>query len=148
MSTIGGEIFHGTWVPSAQQFFLWGETPEPVRRKGRQPKVPPHPFHCPPETLRRYLDHLGVEALGLTERALTLWLPSPCKLPVPSPELQATGAMAPPQGAPDLQPWQVPGVLLPAGPALTLLSTLQLEGDGSRGLGSDLRAWRLAALLA
>ena len=110
MLTIGGEIFHGTWLPSQQQFWLWGETPAPVRRKGRQPKVPVHPYHCSAETVRGYLAHLGVEVDSLAEQSLTLWLPSAGNMPVPSPELQATGAMAAPEDAPELLPWQVPGV--------------------------------------
>ncbi len=148
MTTMGGDIFHGTWMPAQQQFFLWGEAPEPLRRKGRQPKVPPHPYHCSVAALRDRLEHLGVDSTDLAAQSFTLWLPSVGKMPVPSPEMEATGAMAVHEGVPELQPWQISGVVLPVGSAITMLSRLPVEGEHSRGLAADLRAWRVAALLA
>ena len=132
MIPIGGEILHGTWVPAEQQFFLWGEAPEPLRRKGRQPKVLPHPYHCSVVTLRGRLEHLGVDSTDLTTQSLIFWLPSVGKMPVPSPEMEATGAMAMPEGVPELQPWQISGVLLPVGSAITLLLGFPVEGEHSR----------------
>ncbi len=148
MMTIGREILHGMWAPAQQQFFLWGEALEPVRRKGRQPKLPAHPFHCSADTLRRHLDRLDIDAAGLAEHSITLWLPSVAKTPVPSPELLAAGAMAPTEEALELLPWQVTGLLLPLDSALAMLSRLPARGERSSALAADLQAWRLAALLA
>ncbi|HSH78688.1 MAG TPA: hypothetical protein VLA19_09175, partial [Herpetosiphonaceae bacterium] len=124
---MSGDIIHGAWLPALHQFFLWGETAEPVRRKRRQPKIPPHPFQSVPQTLHERLAHLGVEPAGLAEHTLTLWLPSVDKAPLPSPELLATGAADAPEGVPELAPWKVAGLLLPPGPALDLLMALPAE---------------------
>lgn len=31
---MNGDILHDTWLSTIQHFVLWGETAEPVRRKG------------------------------------------------------------------------------------------------------------------
>lgn len=145
---MNSDILHGVWLPTPQQFFVWGETAEAFRRKGRQPKIPLHPFQSASPTLRERLGELGVETAALAEHALTLWLPCMGKAPLPSPELVATGVMELPQGATELAPWQVKGLLSPITPALDLLLALR-AGDGrDRATTADLRAWRIAALLA
>ena len=67
---MSGDIVHGVWVPALHQFFVWSETPAPVRRKGRQPKRPPHPFQGVPDTVRERLGHLGVPAVDLAKHTL------------------------------------------------------------------------------
>jgi hypothetical protein len=137
------DILHGAWLLSLKHFFLWGETPEATRRKGRQAKLPPHPFQSTPEALHRRVEQLGL-ADALDDHALTLWLPSADKTPFPSLELLETGALTPPEAAPQLAPWKVTGLLLPPTAALDLLLPL----SSARATGADVRAWRGAALLA
>ncbi len=144
---ISGDILHGAWLPATQRLFVWGETAEPVRRKGRQPKIPLHPFQSLLPTLRERLDELGV-AVELAEHTQTFWLPSASRAPLPSSELVATGAVELPRGAAELAPWQVTGLLLPAGVALDVLPALRGEDGHDRACGADLRFWRVAALLA
>src|SRR3712207_3746288 len=138
------DILHCTWLPATHNLFIWGETAEPPRRKGRQPKLPPHPFQSAPAALRERLKQGGVQSGDLVEHTLTFWLPSIDKTPVPSPELLATGAVTAPAGVPTLAPWQVTGVLLPVSPAVDMLLTL----PPTRTHGADLHVWRTAALLA
>ena len=145
------DILHGAWLPSLKRFFLWGETPDAPRRKGRQAKLPPHPFQSAPEALRQRVEQLGL-ADALDEHALTLWLPSADKTPFPSPELLETGALTPPQAVPQLAPWKVTGLLLPPTAALDLLLALssawRAAESRARATGADVQAWRGAALLA
>ncbi len=150
------EVLHGTWLPATKRFFLWGESADLMSRKGRQPKIAPHPFGSPPAQLREYLERHSLPAppaTDLEEQARTIWLPSTGKSPVPSPELLSGGAIIRPEGEVGLRAWQVTGLAYPPGPAVDLLLALGSVGSvgslGSvSGLGADLRAWHLAALLA
>jgi len=62
---MGGDILYGTWVPAEQQFFLWGEALELVRRKrDLQFSRPSHPYHCSVVTLRdRLTPDLSIPSL-------------------------------------------------------------------------------------
>lgn len=135
-------ILHGTWLPAHQGLFFWGETGVVTPRKGRLPKLPPHPFQCPADALHEALAHLPASTTVPSEQTCTLWLPSVEKSPLPSPELLATGALEAPADPPVLRPWQVTGLLLPVSAALDLL----LDLATSPTIGADLRAWRMAAL--
>src|SRR5947209_1909324 len=141
---MSADILHGTWLPATQQFFVWGEALEPLRRKGRQAKAPPHPFQSPPDALRAHLSQADLEPAAFAERAQTVWLPAVAKAPVPSPELVATGALEMPAGEQQLQPWQVTGLLLGPDPAIDLLLAL----PAGHATATDLQSWRLATLLA
>ncbi|MEN9938446.1 MAG: polymerase-associated protein RapA [Chloroflexota bacterium] len=132
------EILHGAWLPQ-RGLFVWGETDEPPPRRGRRPKVPAHPFHLPAAALRALLNLPEAE-----DTAVALWLPSSDDAPHPSPELVAAGVEAPATQPKRLAAWQVSGLLLSPAPALDLLL-----GDGlSAAPSADMRAWRVAALLA
>ncbi len=72
---MSADIIHGTWLSAPQHFFLWGETADAVRRKGRQPKIPPHPYQSLPQALREQLEQRDVEPDKLAEHTLTIWLP-------------------------------------------------------------------------
>ncbi|MFP4439279.1 MAG: DEAD/DEAH box helicase [Chloroflexaceae bacterium] len=143
------DILHGTWVPAKQFFFLWGEATESNTARGRR-KLKPHPFQLPLDTLYGLLERLLLADLvaaidtGSYEYPQTFWLPATAKLPIPSPELSATGTVTAPTEAPELLPWQVVGLALPITIAVDLLPAL----TEPRHLGADLRAWRTATLLA
>ena len=141
---MSGDILHGTWLPSIQRFFVWGETAEPVRRKGRQPKVPPHPFQSSPDALHERLERLSMATADLDQQALSVWLPSVNGSPLPSPELIAAAGIDVPQEDLTLVSWQVSGYLLPAGRALDLLLAFTVNEH----LAADLQTWRVAALLS
>ncbi|HEY3229156.1 MAG TPA: DEAD/DEAH box helicase, partial [Roseiflexaceae bacterium] len=136
------DIFHGTWLPAAKRLFLWGETAEPPPRKGQRAKIPAHPFKSTIERLRAFIQR-HVDATP-DDHTVILWLPSTETAPCPSPELLATGGAAPEAQELRLSPWQVAGLLLPVEPAVDLLLALSSSGAA----GADLRAWRVAALLA
>jgi SNF2 family DNA or RNA helicase len=153
------EVLHSTWLPTTRRFFLWGESADQISRKGRQPKIAAHPFGSSPAQLREYLERHSLPATNLEEQALTIWLPSAEKGPILSPELLSGGgvnAITRPKGGVsqvELRAWQVTGLACSPGPAVDLLLALGSVGSlgsvwSARGLGADLRAWHLAALLA
>ncbi len=137
-----GEVLHGTWLPQRRSFWLWGETDAPTPRRGRQSRLPIHPFQCQPSPLHEYLADLPSSNAIPPELALTVWLPSVGGRPVPSPELQAMGLELP-AGSVVLAPWRVTGLLLTMNQAVDLLLDAALE----RHAGSDMRAWRVTVLL-
>jgi hypothetical protein len=138
------DIVHGTWLAAAQRLFVWGEAVDPPPRKGRQPRIPRHPFQSAPEQIARILEPLLVNDVDVIAHTQTLWLPSEPRAPLPSPELLELGASPPEAAEITLAPWQVTGLLFPIDAALDLLPALA----AAPGFGADLRAWRVAALLA
>jgi SNF2 family DNA or RNA helicase len=133
-------ILHGTWT--GDSFFLWGESATPAARRGRKPRLLPHPHAAP-------VEELGTALAGLTglddgtPTARTLLLPSGRAGPRLPPWL-VPGREEDPD-PPHLAPWKVPGLALEILPALDLLVTLPAEARGERLLGADLRYWGLAA---
>ncbi|GAC1542708.1 MAG: DEAD/DEAH box helicase [Herpetosiphon sp.] len=136
-------VLHGNWLPEIRRFFVWGET-DAGGRKGRQPKIPPHPFQTTEQALREQFMRLDVDPGALVEHTQTLWLPSAGKLPMASPELMATGAVNGPEGDQMLMPWRVTGLALTAGKALDLLLALR----PNMVIAADMLAWRAGAFLA
>src|SRR5258708_24090631 len=116
---------HGTFLPGAQKFVLCAEQDElAARKQGRRGKPALHPF--------------GMTALQLAEWVLAvvphvepgsstqiLWLPSYDKLPQPSPELAATGAIPSPVAESlVLKSWKVEAVELSVSDAVDFLLAL------------------------
>jgi SNF2 family DNA or RNA helicase len=135
------DVLHAIWLLSLKSLFVWGESGDGSPRKGRKARLPVHPFQVAPERLRE----IWRPRVSPTpaEHSVTFWLPSSDGAPFPSPESLATGAPAPPEADPRLAPWRITGILLTPGQALDLLLA------PPAGLyGADLRAWRVAALLA
>ena len=135
-------VLHGTWVPNIARFFLWGEAAARTARRGRQAQVPMHPFQFTNDALHERLAELPSSATIPAERELTIWLPSAGGAPLPLREQRAAGAEVPTE-APTLAPWRVRGLLLEPQQALEALLALGDQHDA----GTDLRAWRSAALL-
>ena len=52
------DVLHGTWLPERKLFFIWGETAEADKPKGRK-KLPPHPFAAPIEDVRHRVERIG-----------------------------------------------------------------------------------------
>ncbi len=125
-------IFHGAWLPRKRKFFVWGESLE--SRTRRESDIPSHPFQAPLADLPAIPN--------AKKRTLKVWLPSVGGAPVPSPELIATGVIAP-NGTPGLSAWRVSGWLAPIAESLDFLLDLT-----HLHVGADLNAWRVAALLA
>ena len=144
-------VIHGSW--STDTFFLWAESSDAApRKRGRKPRIPPHPHAVSPDRLRTTLKGLALsvewEQIPTADRVLLL--PSAA-------------------GAPCLPPWLVPGevdleaesCLLPwkvTGLALDVLSALHIlialpPGERqpavarSRQWGADMRYWSLVAKL-
>ncbi|GAB4441413.1 MAG: DEAD/DEAH box helicase [Chloroflexi bacterium OHK40] len=148
-------VLHGTWLPTEQRLFLWGEsdTPTPRRRPGegearaprrrRKGSAHTHPFQVAPDALHERLADLPLSTLVPPDGERTVWLPSVNGSPLPLRELRAAGVQVP-DGAPALAAWRVRGLLIEPGQAVELLLALGTAHDA----GSDLRSWRVAALLA
>jgi SNF2 family DNA or RNA helicase len=140
-------VLHSSWSDGV--FFVWGESAEPVpKRRGRRPRVPPHPHAAPPERLREALETLAPSGdWGDVPVAMrVILLPSdasgPCLPPwlVPEKESEAESER-------HLRPWKVNGLALNILDALDLLVTLPLQGKGARWWGADLRYWGFVAKL-
>ncbi|NOR84474.1 MAG: hypothetical protein GQ526_13380, partial [Ardenticatenales bacterium] len=68
-------VVHGSW--SADTFFLWAESSEAApRKRGRKPRIPPHPHAASPHSLRIALKDLVPsvewEAMPTAERVFLL----------------------------------------------------------------------------
>jgi len=144
-------ILHGSWLPDRGRFALWGEDTSitPQLRKGKRSKTTPHPFSISINDWLRHLDRYTTDAQPDGLEAV-LWLPGVSKFPCPSPEARAAGAVGP-EGDPELLSWQVADIVT-LSPTDTLDYFIQLptphEAQSGFILGSDLRFWQQAAMLA
>jgi hypothetical protein len=144
-------VVHGSW--SADTFFLWGESSEAApRKRGRQPRIPPHPHAASPDSLRAALRGLTPsvewEATPTAERVLLL--PSAADTPCLPPWLISGEADL--DAELHLSPWKVTGLTLDVLSALHFLVALppgerQPEVARSRQWGTDLYYWSLVAKL-
>ena len=142
-------VVHGSW--SADTFFLWAESSEAApRKRGRKPRIPPHPHAASPDSLRTAIGGLmpsiGWEAMSTTERAILL--PSATGAPRLPPWLVPREADLEPEA--HLLPWKVTGLSLDVLSALHFLVGLPLgerqpEVARSRQWGADLHYWSLVA---
>jgi len=141
-------VLHGSW--SAGAFFIWGESPEAApKRRGRKPRVRPHPHAATPDRLRAALERLaplGAWA-GVPTAKRVILLPSSADAPRLPPWLLPGADATAAETEPRLSPWKVTGLALDAVSALDLLVALPLGETASRGWGADLRYWGLAAKL-
>ena len=144
-------VIHGSW--SDDIFFLWAESSESTpRKRGRKPRIPPHPHHASPDSLRTVLGGLAPsidwDTMPRVERVILL--PSAPDAPRLPPWLVP--------GEPDpvvetrLLPWKVTGLALDVLSALHILIALppgerQTEVARSRQWGADVRYWSLVAKL-
>ena len=139
-------VIHGSW--SAGRFFVWGETSqEAARRRGRQPRLPPHPHAATPDSLRSALQTrapAGNWGDALAARRVIL-LPSTAKGPRLPPWLIAEAEET--EAESHLSPWKVTGLALDVLSALDLLVALPLGEAAGRQWGADLRYWGLVAKL-
>ena len=140
-------ILHGSW--SAGRFFVWGECSERVARRGRQPKIPAHPYTAPADRLQDALRTLS---------PLADWRASPAAersvlLPSTQCEPRVPSWLAPERGEDAygeelrLSPWKLAGLELDVLSALDLLVALPTGQVDGLHLGADLRFWSLAAKL-
>ncbi len=150
-------ILHGSWLLPTQPvesglFLLWAETSEGKLRRprGRKPRVLPHPFAAPPETVLQALASLApLPDEPATTRFVAL-LPAAGDLPLPSPRLVHDWdelAEATPTG---LRRFKLKGLTLGATDALHLLTALPApeELPPHLVLGDDLAFWSAVARFA
>jgi SNF2 family DNA or RNA helicase len=140
-------ILHGSWHSGA--FFVWGEASEPApRRRGRKPRIPPHPHAAAQDALRgalaRLVPHGNLAGASVTTRMALL--PSTVDAPQLPPWMVAHEA-AEEEAELRLSPWKVSGLSLDALLALDLLIALPVGSASHRQWGTDLRYWSLAAKL-
>ena len=157
--TIPMLVLHTHWQPpratdTASGLLFWAETSDaepPARSRGRPGKHPrpkDHPFCAPTEALRALLAPRPYQAPGRPAEVV-LRLPSVgAGSPLPSPMLLHDWNLGS-ETAPDLQPWRVRGLWLPAEEALSALIGLPADEElpSSLALGADTRYWRVAASL-
>jgi SNF2 family DNA or RNA helicase len=153
-------ILHGTWLYGRQRFALWGEDTaiSPRLRRGRRGQVAQHPNLVNAEALLRHLDRYTTEVvpknLSTREEPVIYWLPGVGKRPCPSPEALGAGMIMPEGAQSDqiaLLCWSMDdAVVLSPTDTLDYLVQLPLPYDITLGfvLGSDLRFWQQAAMLA
>jgi len=139
-------VVHGSW--SAGVLFIWGESSEAAPgRRGRKPRIPPHPHAASPDGLRLALKQLvplgDWETVPSAKRVLLL--PSTLDAPRLPPWLMSHEEDA--EANTFLAPWQVAGLALDVLPALDLLVALPSSKAGDRRWGADLRYWSLVAKL-
>ena len=154
-------VLHGGWLPDTGEgtgtFFVWGEDSDasPLKRRGRPPKVEPHPFLASSERLLEALAALEMghdvskESGQLNSMRVQALLPSLERQPLASPTLvrDTPGEEETIPQASKLRPWRLEGLALSPLNALTLLVSLP-QSDPSlseqvpgHALGQDLRFW-------
>jgi len=143
-------VAHGTWC--ADRFFVWGESAEPTRpRRGRRPRILPHPHAASAEALRAVLKRLAPvgEWGSVPTETRVILLPSTADKPRLPPWLVPDAAEMDAEAEVELHlsPWKVPGLALDVLSALDLLVALPLGKEGGRQWGTDLRYWGLVAKL-
>lgn len=139
-------VLHAAFLQESSQLFLWAEQDTPPARKGRQPKLPPHPFCGAGTWLSDWIKTFAT-ALKPISTAHTLWLPSTDKLPQPSPAFAATGtAPSLPDSPLHLKVWRVEGAALSVLDAVDFL--LALGERETNILGEDVYYWRKLTLYA
>jgi len=139
-------VVHGSW--SADAFFVWGESSEAApRRRGRKPRIPPHPYAASADSLRAVLERLApsVEWEAITTEERVILLPSAAEAPCLPPWLVSETEEL--ETELHLAPWQVTGLELDVPSALDLLIALPSSRGGNRQWGMDLHYWSLVAKL-
>jgi SNF2 family DNA or RNA helicase len=160
-------VLHGGWLPHTKRragsFFIWGEDSgaPPSRRRGRPPRVKPHPFQA---SAKHLLDALEVLAEGrdlgpVPEQPdpmqVQAFLPSSEREPLASPALvRDTSDEEAAEFVPQLRPWTLEGLALSPLDALALLVSLPQSAWSPLmavlvyTLGQDLQYWSAAAKFA
>jgi SNF2 family DNA or RNA helicase len=151
-------VLHAHWsLPGAGEtaagILFWAETSDialPPRARGRPAsRAAPreHAFCAPIEALRAWLTPLPYQAQG-RPHDVVLWLPSVRGLPLPSPGLLHDWDIETAR-EPELRPWRVRGLWLPAEAAVSALISVP-AAVAPTGLtpGADAIYWRTAAGLA
>jgi len=149
-------VLHGGWLLPTQpgesgRFLLWAETSEEKQqRRGRKPRVLPHPFAAPLETVQQALSTLAPLPNEPATTSFIALLPAAGDLPLPSPRLvhdwdELTEAT--PTG---LRRFNLKGLSLSATDALHLLAALPApeELPPHLALGDDLAFWSIVARFA
>ena len=139
-------LVHGSWSDGV--FFVWGESSEAAPpRRGRKPRILPHPHAASPDSLRMALKQLvplgDWEAVPSALRVLLL--PSTADAPRLPPWLMSDVEDV--ETEPFLAPWQVTGLALDVLSALDLLVALPSSKAGDRRWGTDVSYWSLVAKL-
>jgi SNF2 family DNA or RNA helicase len=149
----GRRVLHATWLPGPTgHLFLWAEG-EPIHGDDLGLKAEGsglesmHPFHVPPSTLRDTLPTLIPEVAR--EASALAYLPVSHDHPQPSPQLILDRLTDEPETPEALHLWQVDGLSLPPGAALTFLNNLPRPEDTAPRVApaADLGVWSLAAKL-
>ncbi|GGO13776.1 DEAD/DEAH box helicase [Microbispora bryophytorum] len=122
-------VIHAAW--DAGRLVLWAEDAAGAAPSATRAKVRPHPFAAPADALAAALPGWGDTAAEAAGKAVSgevvLLLPGSASGPLPSPE---TGLRVVARRA-GIRPWRVFALLLDAGAALRLLTTLDEAGHPS-----------------
>ena len=141
-------VIHGSVNPDGS-FFFWGENPAGpgAKRRGRRPKISPHPFALPAVSLKEILNHSLPGQVPVIEDTQTIWLPTSGQAPEPSPEVRARAGLLREKNTVVLHAWKIPVCRIPVSSVIPFL----LSGESRTGdyyWGATLRAWGVVALFA
>jgi len=140
-------VAHGTWLPAKNAFFIWGET-DPEDRASTSDGAHPYQLSSPEIESRLLIALSGTEIVFDEESSrVRLLLPSGDGFPLPSPEHHYQIESPFPE-TPSLAAWEVDGLLLPPGPALSWLAMLpatDAQLPHRLSLGADMRFWSAVA---
>lgn len=141
-------ILHGTWLAEQSIFVLWGEDTSilPQYRKGRRGLTAPHSFQLSYDLWFQYLLRFMTDPKpdGIST---TIWLPGAGKKVQPSPQALSSG-MPSIESELELLGWELDLITLKLTDTLDFFLQIPTEGRGGFQLGSDLRFWQQASLLA
>ena len=152
-------VLHGTWVMDAaaqedEFLFVWAEHalfgPQP---SGRMPRIRRHPYAATAiEVAALLATHVPQADWGGLERLTRVaLLPSTARAPIVPHWLNGGDEQLSDDEQPQLHPWRIEGLRLPASRILDLLASLprsDRELQTTQRMGEDLRFWSLAAKFA
>jgi len=157
VNSISDITLHGTWIKQesggAGCFLIWGEQrfPEVLKKpRGRQPKIPRHPYAASPEDMREMLRSLSESLMlndfepDISDGEVVLMLPVIGKTPIPSRQ-----TVIEIKGKPGMTECRIAAIFMPTMDALELLSAIPLNTyDLPCRLGTDIHFWSAAAKFA
>ncbi len=147
-------ILHGTWIPSDNgyngNFFIWGENllSNMVKRRGRMPKIPLHPFMANQFDLLKGIELLQTNNIidiskKLSSDNISFLFPTISNIPQASNYILARNVPNKQIESIDLRPWVLNGFKIPLKEVFFFLFYLSETTDNNLNthLGNDLIFW-------
>ncbi len=143
-------VLHGTWkapieIQERGDFFLWGESSVPAKRKCRRTPLP-HPFKACQDDIFKIITSIDFANKGAKKArkdSAIIILPSISNSPQASPDLIREDDSENGKEKVGLSAWKIEGLSLPPEDAVSLLSMFSGFWTGIEGfaVGTDFRFW-------